>query len=110
MARRKSFSSFGPKRKSYGKAFRVNTKGVIPTSVSVGGKTARINMGRKGTRMTTRNPITGKRTSIEVGSGKQSGKGRPVDAINQKSKKGCGCMPLPFLVVMTLVIAGVIVL
>lgn len=67
VARRKSFGSFGRKRKSYGKAFRLNTKGGIPTSVSVGGGGIRVNVGKRGTRTTVRNPITSKSTTVGGG-------------------------------------------
>lgn len=63
MPRRKSFG-LGPKRRSYGKAVRLNTKGGIPTSVSVGGAGMRVNVGKRGTWTSARNPVTGRSTTI----------------------------------------------
>lgn len=51
MPRRKSFG-FGPKRKSYkSPGMRVNTKGYRLTSVSYGGKGARVNVSKRGTKL-----------------------------------------------------------
>ena len=50
MPRRKSFG-FGPKRKSYrAPGVRVNTKGYCLKSVSYGGKGARVNVSKRGTK------------------------------------------------------------
>ena len=51
MPRRRGFS-FGPKRKSYKTpGMRLNTKGYRATSVSYGGKGARVNISKRGTRI-----------------------------------------------------------
>lgn len=55
MARRKSLGSFGPKRKSYGSGnVKLNTKGYRATSASFGPKGARVNVSKRGVRMSSR--------------------------------------------------------
>lgn len=102
--------SFGPKRKSFGKGLRLNTKGGIPTSVSVGGRGFRVNASGRGVRTTTRNPITGTRYTSSSGNNRQSQQvipaSLPNDASTQK-KKGCmrGCLPFFAIVVIVLLVA-----
>lgn len=66
------------RRKSFGKTFRVNTKGARVTSVSFGGAGMRVNVGSRGTRLTARNPITGGSVTVS-GGGRRSSRGhRPA--------------------------------
>lgn len=98
MARRKSLGSFGPKRKSYGKTFRVNTKGGIPTSVSVGGAGIRVNAGRRGTRTTVRHPITGRSTTLSNSSDRRKTPNAPARQQNVIYVNSPDPKQLPFLI------------
>lgn len=101
--------SFGPKRKSFGKGIKLNTKGGIPTSVSLGGKGLRVNVSSRGTRATTRNPLTGKSHTTSVGDGRRQSQASSLVQPTQdetRKKKGCisGCTPFLVLTIIAVVV------
>lgn len=103
--RRRKRLSFGPKRKSLkvGPA-RYNFKGGIPTSTSIGGKSWRLNVGRRGVRTTSRIPGTRMRVHNSLGT-KSPRKTRlaPQPTQNDPTKRGCirGCFPIIVLIIVS---------
>jgi hypothetical protein len=91
---------FGRRRKSFRSGrVKLNTKGGLPTSVSIGGKNQRLNIGRQ-TRITTRIPGTSVRTTHTLRSGRRSKSGRAATAPVTR-QRGClgGCSPGVLLIV-----------
>ena len=116
MARRRNLFS-GPKRKSYKAGpIKLNTKGFVGTSVSVGGKNSRLNLSSRGLRTSTKIPGTNIRVEGHAGTGRRrkANVPAPVHAgAESAKKKGClrGCSPLVLLLVtalIVLVIVGVV--
>lgn len=87
---------FGPKRKSYGKGLRLNTKGGIPTSISAGAGGMRVNVSKRGTRVTTKNPITGKSMAVSGGGRRRRAAPRQATGSSPSSNRGCLGFLFPF--------------
>jgi hypothetical protein len=107
MPRRKRFFS-GPKRRSVKMGpVKSNYKGVLPTSTSIGGRNARINMSSRGIRSSTKIPGTNIRTESWWGPGRRKSSVPEIQQ-EQARKKGClkGCSPI----LVILVIAAVLLI
>lgn len=87
---------FGPRRKSYGKGLRHNTKVGIPTSVSAGAGGMRVNVSKRGTQVTTKNSISGKSMLVSRGSRRRKATPSQASRSSPSSDRGClGCL-FPF--------------
>lgn len=91
MRRRRQFS-LGPKRKSLKVGpVKYNFKGGIPTSTSIGGKSWRMNVGRRGIRTTSRIPGTRIRVQNTYGAQPRP-QTRGLDKPTQELPKKRGCL------------------